>query len=114
MASSFGTERNVIGSNPIVTSASTSSFTCIVPISASKADPDLPATRNAVMIGPSSRTIDIATRSATYRFAPNCRPQGMAAFPCRPLCFGGRIDLPDTTDPATPHAAASGSLSPSV
>ena len=32
----------------------------------------------------------------------------------RPSCFGGRIDLPDINDPATPPAAASGGLSPSV
>ena len=31
-----------------------------------------------------------------------------------PSWFGGRIDLPDITDPVTPHGASSGGLSPSV
>jgi len=34
--------------------------------------------------------------------------------PIRPSCFGGRIELPDINDPATPPAAASGGLLPSV
>ena len=41
-------------------------------------------------------------------------PVGRVLHSSRPLCFGGRIDLPDITDPATPNAAASDGLSPSV
>src|SRR4030067_1225665 len=42
---------------------------------------------------------------------PFSAAHGRATFPFRPLCFRGRIDLPDITDPATPVAAASGNLS---
>jgi len=64
-ASTFGTARNRTGSNPMVTSALTSSLTTMVPISAAKADPERPATRMAVMMGPSSRTMAMVTRLAT-------------------------------------------------
>ena len=38
------------------------------------------------------------------------RAHGKAAFPFLPLCFRGRIDLPENTDPAMPAAAASVAL----
>ena len=50
---------------PMVMRASTSSWTCMVPISAAKADAERPATRMAVMMGPSSRTMATATSEAT-------------------------------------------------
>ena len=60
-----GTTRCESGSSPIVESASTSSLTFIEPSSAAKPLPERPAMSIAVMIGPSSRTIAIATPSAT-------------------------------------------------
>jgi hypothetical protein len=68
----LGTAKKTVGENPMIKRASTSSEIFMVPISAAKADPDLPATTIAVMIGPSSETIAIETREATYIFAPNC------------------------------------------
>ena len=64
-ASTRGTTRNRTGSSPIVASAFTSSFTFMVPISAANAAPDRPASRIAVINGPSSRVIASPTRSAT-------------------------------------------------
>ena len=49
-----------------------SSDTFIVPISAAKAVPDLPATMMAVMSGPNSLTMESPTRLATKISAPNC------------------------------------------
>ena len=68
-----GTTRKRTGSSPIVVSASTSWFTCIVPISAANAAPVRPASRIAVISGPSSRTIAMPTRSATKISAPKRR-----------------------------------------
>ena len=61
----MGTARKRIGSNPMVVSASTSSLIIIDPISAQKAEPDLPATMMAVISGASSRTMANPTREAT-------------------------------------------------
>ena len=65
-----GVTRNRTGLNPIVVSASTSWLTRIVPISAAKAAPERPASRMAVISGPSSRSIDNPMRSATKISAP--------------------------------------------
>ena len=54
-------------------SALSSSLTFIVPISAANAAPERPASRIAVISGPSSRRIDKPTRSATNSSAPNWR-----------------------------------------
>ena len=54
----------------MVVSASTSSFTFIVPISAAKADAVRPDRIMAASNGPSSRTRAMVTRSATNRSAP--------------------------------------------
>ena len=64
-AMTLGTTRNRVGSKPMVNRASISSETFMVPISAAKADPDLPATMMQVMIGPSSRVMERLTRDAT-------------------------------------------------
>jgi hypothetical protein len=71
MASSFGATRNRTGSSAIVSSASISSFTFMVPSSAAKEEPLRPMTRIAVISGPSSRETEIATASATNCIAPN-------------------------------------------
>ncbi len=55
----------------MVSSASSSSVTRMVPISAAKAEPDLPITTIAVMSGPSSLVMAIATREATSCMAPS-------------------------------------------
>ena len=58
-------------------SASISSFTSMVPISAAKAAPVRPAMIMAAIMAPISRSIPIATRSATKISAPNwvsCTP----------------------------------------
>ena len=68
-----GATRKRTGSRPIVVSASTSSLTFIVPISAANAAPERPASRIAVISGPSSRSIASPTRSATKISAPNLR-----------------------------------------
>ena len=65
VATILGTTRKRIGSNPIVKSASTSSDIFMVPISAAYAEPDLPATMIAVIIGPSSLTMARPTKEAT-------------------------------------------------
>jgi hypothetical protein len=49
----------------MVSSASISSVTFIVPISAAKAEPERPITMMAVINGPSSRVIEMATALAT-------------------------------------------------
>ena len=64
-ATTLGTARKRVGLKPMVNKASISSEICMVPISAAYADPVLPATTMAVMIGPSSDTMASATREAT-------------------------------------------------
>ena len=64
-ASMRGRTSIVIGSRPIVVSASISSLTFMVPISAAKADPVRPARITAARSGPSSRRRLIETRLAT-------------------------------------------------
>ena len=61
----LGTARNVVGLKPIINKASTSSDIFMVPISAAKAEPDLPATTIAVIIGPNSETMAMETKEAT-------------------------------------------------
>src|ERR1035438_8195856 len=70
MARNFGTTRNATGSRAMVSSASSSSVTRIVPISAAKAEPDRPMTTIAVISGPSSRVMEMDTRLATNCMAP--------------------------------------------
>ena len=65
-----GVTRKRTGLKPIVVRASTSWLTRIVPISAAKAAPERPASRIAVISGPSSRSIDRPIRSATKISAP--------------------------------------------
>ncbi len=65
-----GVTRKRTGLNPIVVNASTSWLTRIVPISAANAAPERPASRMAVISGPSSRSIDNPIRSATKISAP--------------------------------------------
>ena len=65
-----GVTRKRTGLKPIVVSASTSWLTRIVPISAAKAAPERPASRMAVISGPSSRSIDKPIKSATKISAP--------------------------------------------
>ncbi len=55
----------------MVSSASSSSVTRMVPISAAKAEPERPITTIAVTKGPSSRVMEIATRLATTCMAPS-------------------------------------------
>jgi hypothetical protein len=69
----FGASTNSTGSNAITLSASISSVTVIVPISAAKAEPERPLTAIAVSSGPISRVKPTATRSTTKRKAPNRR-----------------------------------------
>ena len=57
----------------MVTSASISSLTFIVPISAAKAEPERPARMIAVISGPSSRSTASATAFATQISAPKSR-----------------------------------------
>ena len=64
-ASTFGVTRKRVRSRPMAASASTSSETFIVPISAANAAPERPAAMIAVISGPSSRVIDRPTRLAT-------------------------------------------------
>ncbi len=71
IARNFGTTRKATGSRAMVVSASSSSVTRMVPISAAKAEPDLPITTMAVTSGPSSRVMEIATRLATNCIAPS-------------------------------------------
>ena len=73
MATNFGVTRKWIGSIAMVSSASISSVTFMVPISAANADPDLPITTMAVINGPSSLVIEMATALATMLIAPNFR-----------------------------------------
>ena len=73
MAMNFGATRNDTGLIAIVCSASISSVTFIVPISAANAEPERPMTTIAVISGPSSRVIEIATAVATRSIAPNLR-----------------------------------------
>ena len=65
MARNFGVTRKRIGLIAIVSSASISSVTFIVPISAANAEPERPMTTMAVMSGPSSLDMEIATAVAT-------------------------------------------------
>ncbi len=55
--SSLGPTRKRTGLMPMVESASSSSFTCMVPISAAKALPERAASKMAVTSGPISRNI---------------------------------------------------------
>jgi hypothetical protein len=73
MARNFGVTKKWMGLTAMVSSASISSVTFIVPISAANADPDRPITTMAVIKGPSSRVIEIATALATKLIAPNFR-----------------------------------------
>ena len=69
----FGARVNSTGSRPITRSASISSVTTMVPISAEMADADRPLTLRAVMSGPSSLVKLIATKFTTNSTAPNLR-----------------------------------------
>src|SRR6267143_1632759 len=71
MARNFGVTRKWIGLIAIVSSASISSVTFMVPISAAKAEPERPITTMAVINGPSSLDIDNATALGTMFMAPN-------------------------------------------
>ncbi len=71
IARNLGMTRKAIGSSAMVSSASNSSVTRMVPISAAKAEPDLPITTIAVIRGPSSRVMEMATRLDTNCMAPN-------------------------------------------
>ena len=70
IARNFGTTKKATGSSAMVFSASSSSVTRMVPISAAKAEPDLPITTIAVTSGPNSRVMEIATRLGTNCMAP--------------------------------------------
>ena len=65
MAMNFGVTRKWTGSMAMVSKASISSETFMVPISAAKAEPERPITTMAVMSGPSSRDMEMATALAT-------------------------------------------------
>ena len=71
IARNFGVTKNWIGLIAIVSSASISSVTFMVPISAANAEPDRPITTIAVIKGPNSRVIEMATAVATKSIAPN-------------------------------------------
>ncbi len=73
MARNFGATRKRIGLIAMVSSASISSLTFIVPSSAAKAEPERPITTMAVIKGPSSRDIETATAVATALIAPKRR-----------------------------------------
>ena len=81
-ASTRGTTRKRTGSRPIVESASISSLTFIVPISAANAEPERAVSRIAAISGPSSRSIEIPSRSATKISAPK-RCIGIAPWKAR-------------------------------
>ena len=66
-----GTTSTSKGSTPVAFSASTSSLSCMAPISAAKALPERPATMIAVSSTPSSRSTPMVTRSTTKISAPN-------------------------------------------
>ena len=66
-----GSTKNVYGSNPIVRIADISSVIFMAPISAVYAEPLRPAMTIAVIIGPNSLVIDIATVSTMNISAPN-------------------------------------------
>ena len=80
MARNFGATRKRTGSSAMVSSASISSFTFMVPISAANAEPERPITMIAVINGPSSRVIEMATALATNCMAPSLRS---SYAPCR-------------------------------
>src|SRR5882672_2498130 len=71
MAINLGATRKRIGLMAMVSSASSSSVTFMVPISAAKEEPERPMTTMAVMSGPSSRLMEMATALATKLMAPN-------------------------------------------
>src|SRR5260370_37266382 len=71
LARNFGVTRKWIGLIAIVSSASISSVTFMVPISAANAEPERPITTIAVINGPSSLDIDNATALGTILMAPN-------------------------------------------
>jgi len=64
-ASMRGSTRKSIGGTPMVTNASISWLTFIVPSWAANPEPVRPAMMIPVMMQPSSRTVAIATKSAT-------------------------------------------------
>ena len=65
VARTRGRTRNSTGRRPIVTRASTSSFTVMVPRTAAKEAPVRPVMTIPVIIGPSSRATPMPTRLAT-------------------------------------------------
>ena len=73
IATYLGTSTNSIGSSAIVRSASISSVTTIVPISAEIDDPERPITTIAAINGPNSRVMLVPTRLITTSMAPNLR-----------------------------------------
>ena len=73
IARNFGVTRKCTGLIAMVSSASISSVTFMVPISAANAEPERPITTMAVIKGPSSRVIETATAVATRFIAPNFR-----------------------------------------
>lgn len=72
LASTLGTTKKRIGLKPPDTSASTSLFTVIVPISAANAAEERPANKMTVIKGPISRTMPSAANGPTKETAPNC------------------------------------------
>src|SRR5271165_1138373 len=70
MAINFGATRKWTGLMAMVSSASISSLTFMVPSSAATAEPERPITTMAVMSGPSSRDMEMATALATKVMAP--------------------------------------------
>ena len=69
----FGTTRKRIGSKPMVRSASISSDTFMVPISAAKAEPARPVAITATISGASSRTTVQPTNPGRNPSAPYLR-----------------------------------------
>ena len=61
-ASTRGSTSQAIGSMPMMRSASTSSFTRIVPNSAANAEPVRPAKTTAAINGPNSRSSEMPTK----------------------------------------------------
>jgi hypothetical protein len=72
-ASTRGSTSQAIGSMPMMRSASTSSFTVMVPSSAAKAEPVRPERMTAAISGPSSRSSEMPTRFGMKISAPNWR-----------------------------------------
>ncbi len=70
IATNFGVTRKATGSRAMVFSASSSSVTRMVPISAANAEPERPITTIAATKGPNSRVMEMATTEATNCIAP--------------------------------------------